>query len=347
MSVVNYVIYRSNPYHALVYAAMPESHAPVRGGVDEALDALATQPGQILHINWEEHALRYCGTAAEAAIARDHMLRQLQRFVAGGGRCFWTVHNIEAHEQQYSALLMQLRQGIADLAERIIIHNLQTLEVLQAQIVLPQEKLYHLPHPSYLGHYEPEEATFAAALAPRDSRQLLVFGQMRRYKGLHGLLSALPEEFLEDHALTLRLVGHARPEDTYVDELRQAAAQRGRVRLEARRVAESRVAPLFHDSLALLLPHERFLNSGVALLGLSLGLPTIAPATEPMRELWPELAHRLLYRPGDVADLRRAILELAGFEAAEREALVRALLARARHLHPARISRQLLALYGG
>ncbi|WBV44540.1 glycosyltransferase [Pseudoroseomonas cervicalis] len=345
MSVINYVVYRSNPYHSLLYAAMPESHAALPGGVDEAIDALATQPGQILHINWEEHALRYCATAAEAAIACEHMLGQLRRFTAAGGRCFWTVHNIEAHEQQFTELQMRLRQGIADVAERIVIHTLQTVEVLQRQIRLPQEKLFYLPHPSYLGHYEPEEQTRTAALAPRASRQLLVFGQMRRYKGLHGLLEALPEGFLEEQALTLRLVGQARPGDEYLDSLRQATEQRRRVRLEPRRVSNARVAPLFHASLALVLPHERFLNSGVALLGLSLGLPSIAPATEAMRELWPVVAHRLLYRPGEAADLRRAVGEVAGLGLAEREEIVRALLARAQHLHPARISRELLALF--
>jgi glycosyltransferase involved in cell wall biosynthesis len=345
LKVINQVIYAENPYHRILYAGLEGRYEPVRADVDAAIDAIRVDGQQILHIHWEEHAIRHCVTAVEARASTDYFLRRLADFRKLGGRVLWTVHNLMPHELQHPEVFIELRRGLAHEVDVILVHNLEAINVLRAQVALEQSKLFYLPHPSYLGVYEPEEETEQRALAAPRTRHLLAFGKMRRYKGFDTLLDFLPEQFLTDHDLTLSIVGQPLPQEDFAEALATKAAGRQRVTIEPRNVPDEDVATLFRGAECLVLPYERFLTSGVALLALTLGVPTIAPATNAMRELFPALAHPLLYRPGEVEDFQRAVSETVGLAASERADLVRALVARARYLRPEKTGALLGALY--
>ena len=81
------------------------------------------------------------------------------------------------------------------------------------------------------------------------------------------------------------------------------------------------------------------------MLGLTFGLPTVAPDTPQMRELLPGVVHGLLYSREEPGSLLRAVERAVGLAGEAREVARQALLRRARHLHPVRVSRTLGGLY--
>lgn len=358
-TVVNYVIYRNNPYHQLLYGALSGRYEAVRGDVDDAIDRqrqAGPEAPQLFHIHWEEHALRPARTSAEAAAATDYILAAIDEFRALGGRLVWTVHNEAPHELEHLDVFRTMRRGLLSRADRICVHNLRSIEVLSRQGALAHERLHYLPHPSYAGVYAPtptptptpsDDAHESAGreVSGLGSRTLLIFGMIRRYKGLARFLSAFRESGLAERGVMLHVAGEPLGDDDYADELRAAHQSDAGVKLDFRRVPDDEVARLFQESACLVLPYERFLSSGALLAALTCGAPVVGPNASPLREVLPPENQPFLYEEGVEGDIFRRIEALLALPPDARRVLRDAALTRATYLHPNRISRQLGALY--
>jgi glycosyltransferase involved in cell wall biosynthesis len=298
---------------------------------------------QIFHVHWEEHCLRPCPTAAEARSAKDYFVKRTRYFQKLGGKVLWTVHNLMPHELEHVDIFLGLRQELADIADHILVHNLEAINVLADQITFDSRKIRYLPHASYQGVYPaPTEADAGVKPSPRT---LLAFGKVRRYKGFDTLLDLLPPAFMKSNKLSLKIVGQPLETETFGEELTARAAGRKDVTLDFRVVPDDEVSALLTSAGCVVLPYERFLTSGVALLCLSAGALVVAPAAPSMKELLPPSCHRLLYKAGDIVDIQRAVLECVTLTDEERNAMVQDSLSRANYLRPERISRQLGEIY--
>jgi beta-1,4-mannosyltransferase len=344
VQIINCTLYRDNPYQSALYSALEGRYEGVKGTIDDGIAGLAADGRALVHVHWEEHVVRGRRTAAEARAAADYFVRRLREFVGSGGRILWTVHNSMPHELEYPEVFQYIREALASVSERIIVHNTEGINVLSAQVRLDRRKLYFLPHPSYLGVYEPEEVTERAVEAPT-GRQILAFGKLRRYKGLGRLIDMLPAEFLAGERAALRISGEPIRDDAYLPELRKQYAPWQDIIWDVRSIPDAEVPTLLRSARCLALPYERFLTSGVALLALSVGTIVVGPATMPMREVLPVEAQRFLFKPDSTEDFQRAVRDAMALGTEEVQELRRALLKRARYLHPHRISRQLGGLY--
>ncbi|MEI6161571.1 MAG: hypothetical protein WCP77_17185, partial [Roseococcus sp.] len=74
--VVNATIYQDNPYHGLLYAALAGRYDAIRGTVEDGFSLLPDGPA-LLHLHWEEHALRGAPSAAEARLTARHLAGRL------------------------------------------------------------------------------------------------------------------------------------------------------------------------------------------------------------------------------------------------------------------------------
>ncbi|WP_439598639.1 glycosyltransferase [Falsiroseomonas sp.] len=342
--VINCTMYRDNPYTEVLYSGLAERYVPLRGRIDDAIARLQAREKVLLHIHWEEHIVRPCRTEVEARVAADYFRGAIERFVAMGGRLVWTVHNSLPHELEHVQQFLQIRQAIGDGCDRILVHNTEAINVLADQIRLDRRKIYFLPHPSYLGVYEPEAAAQAAIAAPPATphgRNILSFGKIRRYKGTERLIEVLTPDFLAAQQAKLQISGEPIPEDPFLDELRTQAAGREDILWDIRKVEDAEVPALMRGAACVVIPYERFLTSGVALLALSVGSLLIGPATRQLRELLPVVSQRFLFEPDSAEDLRRAVADALALTAEERAGLARAYLDRAAHFHPQRISQHL------
>ncbi len=339
MNVVNTFAYDQNPYNRLLYLSADQRYVMIPGAIRDAMNAVSSQPRAILHLHWEEGFVRWQTDADAAAAAADATLAALRAFVAAGGRIVWTVHNELPHELDFPEAFMRLRIGIAALADRVLVHNRAAMGIIRAQCALDPAKLVLLPHPSYLGIYETEAETFARA-PDWDSRRLLLFGMLRRYKGLETLIEAAEAA----QGVAVDIVGEAFPGD-HVETLVPRIAATPGLTLTMRRVDDAELPGLLRSHRGLVLPYARFLTSGVALLAMSFGRPIIAPDVPQLREILPTSALPLLYPPGDTSALAARMMRLAAMERAELGRLRDDLLARARQYSPAQVSERLFALF--
>jgi glycosyltransferase involved in cell wall biosynthesis len=342
--VINCTQYFDNPYQRILLSPLADRVTWSRGTVEEALEAKRRGERVLLHVHWEEHLLRGHATALEAKIAGDFFVRMLQAYRKAGGPVVWTIHNGQPHELEHLAVFKTVRQGLAAASDRILVHNTEAITVLAEQVPLDRAKVFFLPHPSYLGEYELEAESVAAA-AREPGRDVLVFGKLRRYKAIERLIDQMPPELLARHGAGLRISGEAFGADTYIPELQAAHAGRDDIAWDVRRIPDEEVPALLRGARCVVLPYERFLTSGVALLCLTLGVPLVGPRSRSLQEVVPVAAQSLLFDPAVEGDLARAVEEVLALPAEDYAALCRAYVQRAAHFHPRRIARLLGGVY--
>lgn len=333
MDVINYTMYNDNPYNRVIYQAIAPRYVPVKGSVEDAITALKASGQAILHVHWEEHVIRRCATSAEARLLADYVGERIAAFAALGGKVVWTVHNEAPHELEHLDAFMRLRRAIARSANLILVHNIEAIDVVSEQTGADCTKFFYLPHPCYLGVYEAEEISLAASPLVEEPN-ILFFGKVRRYKGIERLLEtarALP-------LINFRIVGSALKGDPYGDEIAAAVQGLDNVTADFRHVENTEVAGFFRSATTVVLPYERFLTSGVALLSLGFGTPLIAPRVSQILEVAPGENQDLLFSPDKPGAMAQAIEHLLSLSPDEYQRRRQANLRRAAYFHPRRIS---------
>lgn len=339
MIVTNATMFVGNPYHKLIYASLDGKYEARKGSIDDAVQSLRRKESRLLHVHWEENPLRKCVSSAEARLVRQRMSASLREFKKGGGKIVWTLHNRLPHELEFTEELLELRQALAEHADRIVVHNTEAIAALSDQVNVPFSKFYLLPHPSYSGIYP-----LAPASARRRRGDILFFGLLREYKGLDSVIEAIESSAEIKKGFMLRVRGDVLPNDPYAEKVESFGKLTG-VDLKIGRVENEDVHKLFATCSAVVLPYERFLTSGVALLALTFGTPIIAPRTPQMLELLPEENFQLLYEAGSREGLREALKLATNMPHAELDQIVQANLAKAEEMHPDIVSAELGGLY--
>ena len=333
MQVINTIVYKDNPYNQLLYRGHSARYGMTPGSVADAIQALGKTPHQILHLHWEEGFLRRCNTRPEAEAVAAYLEDELGSFVKKGGRLVWTIHNAMPHELEYPDLFR------SQLATAIAVHNLAGITTLASQVPLDRVKIALVPHPSYHGVYESESDTLERQ-PDWDTRKILFFGKLRRYKGIEFLLQAARDA----GDLEIELIGEPLPLETYVTEIAPQAEALG-IPLTPRRVEDAEVPDLLRAYRGIVLPYERFLTSGVALLGMTYGRPLVAPDLPQMREILPPSAQVLLYTPGDSASLAEKMCLLRDMSVDDLKTIHADMLTRSKYYAPTRISERLFDLF--
>lgn len=190
------------------------------------------------------------------------------RVRAAGAYPVATVHNLRPHRYHISAA-----RGLTDLAARLAWRQCSTLFVhssgLAAQMAMElggdAPPIVAIPHGVWTGHEN-------ASLAPRRDGYLLLFGVMRRNKGVHLMLDALA------HLPSKRLVLAGEFADrAFAAEVRERIASEGlNVDVRDRVIPEAEVPELFAGASLVMLPYTDFsAQSGVLHLAIGYGVPAV------------------------------------------------------------------------
>jgi glycosyltransferase involved in cell wall biosynthesis len=343
-----------NPFQALLTSRVEEA-----GIVPIAMDRLADlddpvalpglvalgagdDVGVILHLHWLARVLRGIASGAEGRERIRSFVAALDAARAAGGRIAWTVHNVLPHDTAFPELDLDLRRAVVERADLVHVLSAGTVEAAADQYAIPQEKVFVLPHPSYLGAY-PDDATDAEArdrygLAADDVVFAFV-GNVRPYKGLDDLLAAFESLAASPRpdGRRRRLLIAGRPlDDPSIAVLLQRAAAHPDVVVDARRIPAEEMSIALRASDIVVLPYRASLTSGALLLALSFGRPVIAAASPHVRETVGD-DEAILVPAGDRVALSRA---LGGADRLLTARAREAALATARRLDPVAISRR-------
>jgi beta-1,4-mannosyltransferase len=299
---------RLNPYVSLLAAGARQADPSIQVSEWERL-TLAWYLHErdcydIIHLHWAE--LQYQAGSLRARILRwTSFLLALLGCTRRGVQVVYTVHNVSQHEGRHEHLNRWANRALFAWADAIHVHDRSAAASI-LPLVQQKEKVFIIPHGSYVGCY-PNDVGRGAARATLGLRETdfvyLTLGGLRPYKGIEDLIDAFAH--LEGENQRLIIAGHAH-EPTYADELRARVASDRRVLAFFGHVPDEQLQIYMNAADVSVFPYRHVTTSGAALLALSFGRPIIAPAIGPFPELV-EHSAGIVYEPGDADGLRSAL----------------------------------------
>jgi beta-1,4-mannosyltransferase len=278
LRVLAWPIDPGNPYTASLYAQMGQG---VRVKAFSA--ANLAHRHDIWHVHWPESLLNI-RNAALAAFKMSSFLAMIDLVRMRGGKIVWTVHNLRAHDGLHPSLEARFYRHFIPRVDGII--SLSEVGLNLARERFP--RLRHLPSAVILhGHYRDQyprcEGNARVELnIPAADPVVLFFGEIRAYKNVDALVRAFRNVTVSNAHLMIA----GRPKSAALGEmLAKEAAPDPRVRLDLGFIQPDKVARLFSAADLVVLPYRHILNSGAALLALSLNRPILVPDLGSMGDL--------------------------------------------------------------
>jgi beta-1,4-mannosyltransferase len=273
-----------SPYNQLLYGAMQALGATVE---DFGAWRLLSRRYDIVHLHWPEYCVNGRGRLASlfwscALFGAICWVRML------GGKVVWTVHNLQSHQQQHPLMERYFWKMLTPLVNAFISLTDTGLEqARQRHPALGTKRGFVIPHGNVRDAYPGieilrEQARLRLGIA-QSAKVVGFFGSVERYKGITELVEVFSA--LEDPSAVLCVAGKAYlapQERKYIEHI---AARDPRVLLQLRYITDSEVAFYIRAADLILLPFREILNSGSAVLALSLDRPVLVPAKGSMTEL--------------------------------------------------------------
>lgn len=243
--------------------------------------------GDILHLHWTSPLVQSVESESGADARLVEVIDLLDDLRDRGVRLVWTVHNRLPHELNHRTQEITLFQAIADRADVIHIMSPATPEVLAETCILPSERVRMIPHPSYQGVYGGPPRRFESRQQlglGEDEVAVLFLGQMRPYKGIDLLLTAVGAAAAQNPSrpLVLLLAGSASDEARAELERMMPSGVRAITRFEF--VPDAEVGQWFAAADVAVFPYRAILNSGSVHLAATYDVPVILPGETHLRD---------------------------------------------------------------
>ena len=252
---------------------------------------------QVIHIHWPSALYRHKGRLRVLALLRRIMWAKMF-----GYRLVWTVHNILPHDSNTPFWDRFFRRFFVRFSGGIIGHCEFALSEIQRRFGKAKRSMV-IPHGNYMDYYpqKPDRMFSREKLGiSKDAFVLLTFGRLKEYKGIEGLIDQL---ILLEHNVTLVVAGKGS-----VGHVIQKRVQGTNVTLKLYSdfIPDDEVPAFFAVADVMVAPYVQILTSGTIILGLSMGVPIIAPAIGCLPELVDDNVG-ILYDPADPLGLVLAL----------------------------------------
>lgn len=175
-------------------------------------------------------------------------------------------------------------------------------------------------HPVYdhFGAAVPKAEARASLGLPAAAPLLLFFGFVRRYKGLHVLLDAMPEVVKQIPEAKLVVAGEFYDDDAPYRAQAAALGSSAAVRFDADYIPNERVGLYFSAADVVVQPYVTATQSGVAQIAFHFGRPVITTDVGGLAEAVPDGEAGLVVPPEDHAALAAALVRFFEDDLAER-----------------------------
>jgi beta-1,4-mannosyltransferase len=276
---------KGNPYLRLWGAAVRRSGARLAPLAPATVVAARAQRPAWVHLQWPERTVQAPGRRAAAqGVARLLALVAVARL--RGLRVMVTAHNVWSHERRHPRLEPLLWTLLGLLATDLHVLTVAgAREFLASHRTFRRARLRVIPHVNYapvVGEAPDRRAARERLGLPAGSRVLVAFGALKPYKGIEALLDAFAALADPD----ARLVVAGRVADPGLDARLAAAARAdARIVLLTRFLDDEELATVIRAGDEVVLPYREVLNSGSALLALTLGRPVLLPRTATFAQL--------------------------------------------------------------
>lgn len=271
-----------NPYTYLLYKPLEGSGIEIE---EFSTTKLLKRRYDIWHMHWPEHFLNRRGEF-QALVKARALPTMMDAAHALGTKIVWTTHNLCAHERRRPELEEEFwRRFTKRLDAFISLSNSALLLARERHPALRNLPGFVIPH----GHYRDEyPVTYSRDTARQTlgleehATVILNFGTVRPYKGVLELIRAFKN--LPEPSATLLIAGRG-GDPALLGAIKDEAGHDRRIRLCVFDIPSSEVQMYFAASDAVVLPYTATLNSGSAMLALSLNRPVYVPALGSIPEL--------------------------------------------------------------
>lgn len=229
----------------------------------------------------------------------------------GGRKIVITAHNVLSHEERPFEKAVFSR--IYSLSDGIIVHaNANKRELLETFSV-DAEKVHVIPH----GNYEFFNEAEKEAPAPANSRNVLFFGYIRKYKGLMYLLKAISLVKKSMPEVKLFVVGKPVEDVSVYTRAVIEMGIEGNVEFNFGYVPFENVQEYFNKTNVVALPYLNIYQSGILQLAYGFGRPVVATDVGGLPEVVEDGKSGFIVPPGDenmLADRLLAVLGSPGLQ---------------------------------
>jgi glycosyltransferase involved in cell wall biosynthesis len=269
---------QANPYQEMFYRALHRATGRrVAGFAPEALDEALLQSlkgrYEYLHFHWLHVFLNADGGGAR-------LLALVRRARALGFRIAYTAHNIVSHESPDVEDELRARRELVRHFDVIIAHGEVARARLVEQLGADPGSIRLMRHGTYRGYYANTVGRQAARarLGLRDDEFVfLSLGAIRGYKGIAPLIDAFSSLRPEAPHARLLIAGRVLDEGVEAQIRSRLDSRDDRIVFRPEFVENDDVQLYLNACDAFVLPYERVLTSGAAMLALSFERPIIAP----------------------------------------------------------------------
>lgn len=228
-----------------------------------------------------------------------------------GCRIVATVHDVESFSHSDASSWCRL---VLSTVSRLVVHNMSSMKALLE--VAPKRfdaeavsVIHHGNYRDYVVRYPSKSSRKALGLSETGS-VVLLFGQIKKVKGLDVLLKAIPGVLSKMNGVTFLIAGKVWKDDfsdyqLLIDEL----GLKNSVKAHIRYIPDDEVDLYYSSSDVVVLPYRKIYQSGVLLMAMSYGLPAIASNLPGMAEVIAHGENGLLFENGNSDDLAKKIVE--------------------------------------
>lgn len=304
-----------NPYQDLLAAALERRGVVVRfpeqfGGKRPMLRALVSGQFDALHLDWI-HPYVTAPTLSRSLMLSAKFVSKLLLARLLGRRIVWTVHNVTSHDARFGRLERTVSSLIAALSHTLAVHFPAARQIVRNSLrVSGRKEITVARHGHYIDAYGSGSSRLSDETQHNTSRPLvfLAFGLVRPYKRLEELIAAFRLLDREDVRLSVRGMPG---DEEYASRLLRLSEEDDRVDMDLGFVEDDAVAEVFATADVIVLPQTDALTSGSLILAMSMGKPVVAARTPHAEWLLGDREGGLLYNPGDLEDLTRALQRMA------------------------------------
>lgn len=238
-------------------------------------------------------------------------------YKALGKRIAFTAHNVnqgkrDANDSWLNRVSLKIQYGLCD---QIFVHTQKMKDELCRHFTVSEKAVSVIPFPINNAlpdtQLAPAEAKRRLGLG-HDEKAILFFGRIRPYKGIEYMLDAFRALSAKREA-NYRLIIAGEPikgcED-YLQEIRRSVGSdfaQDQVIWRTEFIPDADVEMYLKAADVLVLPYKEIFQSGVLFLAYAFGLPVVATDVGSFREEIVEGSTGFLCKPGDPADMARAI----------------------------------------
>ena len=222
-----------------------------------------------------------------------------------------TIHNVRTHERIRWDDWTLWRCFAA--ADAVVVHTRAAAEIARRRLAGARIELIHHGDAGFLheGARLDRAGARAALGLPPAAPIVLVFGAIRPYKGIHGVITALPELRRRHPDTRLVIAGPllVGSEGEYREAIRRAGVEDA-VRFRPEYVPASEVATYFAAADVAVFNYRDITDSGSLRLACDLGTPVVATAVGSFREFLTDGVTARLVEPGHADSLVEALADV-------------------------------------